>query len=59
LTPLGAKSVLRSSRSPLFITSLLADYNKKDFHSILKLELSVLIIMFDKLFQKRGLSSYK
>nr|UPW42138.1 MAG: putative RNA dependent RNA polymerase [Xinjiang mito-like virus 46] len=59
LTPLGSKSILRTSRSPLFITSLLADYNKKDFHSILKLELSVLTTLLDKLFDKKGLSSYK
>lgn len=59
LTPLGAKSLLRSIRSPLFITAVIADYNKKEFNSILKLELQVLIKILNKLFEKRDFNSWK
>lgn len=59
LTPLGAKSLLRSIRSPLFITAVIADYNKKEFNSILKLELQVLIKILNKIFGKEGLNSWK
>jgi hypothetical protein len=56
LTPLGAKSLLRAIRSPLFITAVIADYNKKEFNSILKLELQVLTKILSRLFDKNGLN---
>jgi hypothetical protein len=56
LTPLGSKSILRSIRSPLYITAVIADYNKKEYNSILKLELSVLIKILRKIFDKEDLS---
>jgi hypothetical protein len=55
LTPLGSKSLMRSIRNPLFITAVLTDYNKKDYNSILQLELSVLIKIMEKIFDKEGL----
>jgi hypothetical protein len=54
---LGAKSLLRSIRSPLFITSVIADYNKKEYNSILKLELQVLFKIMKNIFSKEGMSS--
>lgn len=59
LTPLGAKSLLRAIRSPLYITAVIADYNKKEFNSILKLELSVLTKILNKIFDKEGLNQWK
>jgi len=59
LTPLGSKAILQSIRNPLFITSVIADYNKKEYDSILKLELSVLSKWLSKLFNKNDLSSAK
>ena len=56
LTPLGAKSLLRAIRSPLFITAVIADYNKKEFNSILKLELQVLTKVLSRLFNKNNLN---
>lgn len=59
LTPLGSKSIMRSIRNPLFITSVMADYYKKDYNSILKLELSVLTTLLMKIFDKEGLQQWK
>jgi hypothetical protein len=59
LTPLGSKSLMRSIRNPLFITAVLTDYNKKDYNSILQLELSVLIKIMEKIFDKEGLQQWK
>jgi len=59
LTPLGAKSLLRSIRSPLFITSVIADYNKKEYNSILKLELQVLFKIMRSIFSKEGMPAWK
>lgn len=59
LTPLGSKSILRSIRNPLYITSVIADYNFKEYNSILKLELSVLIKLLDKIHNKVGLAQWK
>jgi hypothetical protein len=42
LTPLGAKASLHAIRQPTFFTALLADYFKKEYNLILKLELAVL-----------------
>lgn len=59
LTPLGSKAILQAIRNPLFITSVIADYNKKEYDSILKLELSVLSKWLSKLFNKNDLTSAK
>jgi len=59
LTPLGSKAIMQAIRNPLFITSVIADYNKKEYNSILKLELSVLSKWLSKLFNKNDLSSAK
>lgn len=59
LTPLGAKAMMQAIRNPLFITSVIADYNKKEYDSILKLELSVLSKWLRKLFDKNDLSQAK
>lgn len=59
LTPFGSKSLMRAIRNPLFITAVLTDYNKKDYNSILQLELSVLTTILTKLFDKEGLQQWK
>jgi len=59
MTPLGSKAIMQAIRNPLFITSVIADYNKKEYNSILKLELSVLSKWLSKLFNKNDLSSAK
>jgi hypothetical protein len=50
---------MRSIRNPLFITAVLTDYNKKDYNSILQLELSVLIKIMEKIFDKEGFQQWK
>nr|UPW42085.1 MAG: putative RNA dependent RNA polymerase [Guangdong mito-like virus 9] len=59
LTPLGAKSLLRSIRTPYYLSSLIADYFDKGYSSILKLELSTLAILLCEIFGKKKLQLYK
>jgi len=59
LSPLGSKALLRSIRSPLFITSVIADYRLKQFPDSLKLELQVLTTFLGKLFNKEKFSQWK
>jgi len=46
---------MRAIRNPLFITAVLADYFKKEYNSILKLELSVLTKILKSIFDKEDM----
>jgi len=59
LSPLGSKALLRSIRSPLFITSVIADYRLKQFPDVLKLELQVLSKFLSKIFSKEDKAQWK
>jgi len=51
--------LLRSIRSPLYITSVIADYNLKDYPVSSKLVLQVLVTYMKKIFSKEDLASWK
>jgi hypothetical protein len=59
LSPIGGKALLRASRSPIYMITLIIDMASKDFFKILELELSMFTIILDKFFSKKGMNQAK
>jgi len=59
LSPIGAKSLLRSSRNPIFLPTLVTDMSLKDFYSILTPELLMFTNYLSSLFNKEGKAAVK
>jgi hypothetical protein len=57
LSPIGAKAILQTIRSPAFIPTLISDMRKKEYFKFYNLELKVLTKLMDTSFNKKGMSS--
>lgn len=52
LSPVGAKTLMQSSRKPIYFVSLIVDLSKKDFFKFLKPELLIFTTYLSKSFDK-------
>nr|UJQ92445.1 MAG: putative RNA-dependent RNA polymerase [Mitoviridae sp.] len=59
LSPIGAKSLLRASRDPIFLPTLVTDMSKKDYYLILVPELPMFTNYLSKTFLKEGRAAVK
>jgi hypothetical protein len=59
LSPIGAKSLLRASREPIFLPTLVTDMSHKDFYSILVPEVLMFTNYLSSLFNKEGKAAVK
>jgi len=57
LSPIGAKAILQTLRSPAFIPTLISDMRKKEYFKFYNLELKVLTKLLSHSFRKEGMSS--
>jgi hypothetical protein len=59
LSPIGAKSLLRASREPIYLPTLITDLAKKDFYLILDPVLTMFTNYLGKLFGRKDISMVK
>lgn len=57
LSPIGAKALLQTLRSPAFIPTLISDMKKKEYFKFYNLELKVLTNLLDH-FNKKGMNQW-
>jgi uncharacterized protein YggT (Ycf19 family) len=56
LSPIGAKAILQTLRSPAFIPVLISDMIKKEYFKFYNLELKVLTKLLEHSFNKKGMA---